>query len=113
VHARFGARLRAIDEGIARDGAFYLFSLRLVPAFPFFLINLLMGLTPIRTRTFYWVSQLGMLPGTLVYVNAGTELGAVDSLAGKVKVEVYANSTLYKEPIAKLLGRGIFPPQGE
>ena len=79
---RFGARLRAIDEGIARDGAFYLFSLRLVPAFPFFLINLLMGLTPIRTRTFYWVSQLGMLPGTLVYVNAGTELGAVDSLAG-------------------------------
>lgn len=82
VRARFGERLRAIDQGIARDGAFYLFSLRLVPAFPFFLINLLMGLTPIRTRTFYWVSQVGMLPGTLVYVNAGTELGAVESLAG-------------------------------
>jgi len=94
VHARFGARLRAIDEGIARDGAFYLFSLRLVPAFPFFLINLLMGLTPIRTRTFYWVSQLGMLPGTLVYVNAGTELGAVDSLAGVLSPGLFASFVL-------------------
>ncbi len=94
VHARFGARLRAIDEGIARDGAFYLFSLRLVPAFPFFLINLLMGLTPIRTRTFYWVSQLGMLPGTLVYVNAGTELGAVDSLAGVLSPGLVASFVL-------------------
>ena len=82
VQARFGERLRAINDGIARDGAFYLFTLRLVPVFPFFLINLLMGLTPIRAATFYWVSQLGMLPGTLVYVNAGTELAAVDSLAG-------------------------------
>ena len=94
VHARFGARLRAIDEGIARDGAFYLFSLRLVPAFPFFLINLLMGLTPIRTRIFYWVSQLGMLPGTLVYVNAGTELGAVDSLAGVLSPGLVASFVL-------------------
>ena len=94
VHARFGARLRAIDEGIARDGAFYLFSLRLVPAFPFFVINLLMGLTPIRTRTFYWVSQLGMLPGTLVYVNAGTELGAVDSLAGVLSPGLVASFVL-------------------
>ena len=94
VHARFGERLRAIDQGIARDGAFYLFSLRLVPAFPFFLINLLMGLTPIRTRTFYWVSQLGMLPGTLVYVNAGTELGAVDSLAGVLSPGLVASFVL-------------------
>ena len=94
VHARFGARLRAIDEGIARDGAFYLFSLRLVPAFPFFLINLLMGLTPIRTHTFYWVSQFGMLPGTLVYVNAGTELGAVDSLAGVLSPGLVASFVL-------------------
>jgi uncharacterized membrane protein YdjX (TVP38/TMEM64 family) len=94
VQARFGERLRAIDEGIARDGAFYLFSLRLVPAFPFFLINLLMGLTPIRTRTFYWVSQLGMLPGTLVYVNAGTELGAVDSLAGVLSPGLVASFVL-------------------
>jgi pyruvate/2-oxoglutarate dehydrogenase complex dihydrolipoamide dehydrogenase (E3) component/uncharacterized membrane protein YdjX (TVP38/TMEM64 family) len=82
VQARFGERLKAINDGVARDGAFYLFTLRLVPVFPFFLINLLMGLTPIRAATFYWVSQLGMLPGTLVYVNAGTELGAVTSLAG-------------------------------
>ena len=82
VQARFGDRLQAINDGIARDGAFYLFTLRLVPVFPFFLINLLMGLTPIRAATFYWVSQLGMLPGTLVYVNAGTELAAVTSLAG-------------------------------
>ncbi len=82
VQARFGERLKAINDGITRDGAFYLFTLRLVPVFPFFLINLLMGLTPIRAATFYWVSQLGMLPGTLVYVNAGTELAAVTSLAG-------------------------------
>jgi pyruvate/2-oxoglutarate dehydrogenase complex dihydrolipoamide dehydrogenase (E3) component/uncharacterized membrane protein YdjX (TVP38/TMEM64 family) len=82
VQARFGDRLKAINEGVARDGAFYLFTLRLVPAFPFFLINLLMGLTPIRAATFCWVSQIGMLPATLVYVNAGTELAAIEDLAG-------------------------------
>ncbi|MBV2132652.1 FAD-dependent oxidoreductase [Pseudomonas sp. MAP12] len=82
VQRRFGPRLAAIDRGIARDGAFYLFALRLVPAFPFFLINLAMGLTRLPLRTFAWVSQLGMLPGTLVYVNAGRELGRLDSLAG-------------------------------
>jgi pyruvate/2-oxoglutarate dehydrogenase complex dihydrolipoamide dehydrogenase (E3) component/uncharacterized membrane protein YdjX (TVP38/TMEM64 family) len=75
VQARYGERLKALNEGVAREGAFYLFALRLVPAFPFFLINLAMGLTPIKTRTFYWVSQLGMLPGTIVYVYAGTQLG--------------------------------------
>ena len=63
-----------INDGVAQEGAFYLFALRLVPAFPFFVINLVMGLTPIRTWTFYWVSQLGMLAGTIVYVNAGTQL---------------------------------------
>ena len=68
-------RLKTIDEGIRREGAFYLFALRLVPAFPFFVINLAMGLTAIPARTFYWVSQVGMLPGTLVYVYAGTQLG--------------------------------------
>jgi len=67
---------------VERDGAYYLFTLRLVPLFPFFLINLLMGLTPIRTWTYYWVSQLGMLGGTLVYVNAGTQLAQIDSLKG-------------------------------
>jgi pyruvate/2-oxoglutarate dehydrogenase complex dihydrolipoamide dehydrogenase (E3) component/uncharacterized membrane protein YdjX (TVP38/TMEM64 family) len=82
VKARFGERLQAIDAGIARDGAFYLFTLRLVPAFPFFVINLVMGLTALPTRTFYWVSQLGMLAGTIVYVNAGTQLAKIDALSG-------------------------------
>ena len=82
VQAKFGQRLAAIDQGIAREGASYLFALRLVPVFPFFLINLAMGLTRLPVRTFWWVSQLGMLPGTLVYVNAGRELGQLDSLAG-------------------------------
>ena len=81
VQARFDERLKTIDAGIARDGAFYLFTLRLIPAFPFFLVNLAMGLTALPVRTFYWVSQLGMLAGTIVYVNAGTELAKVDSLA--------------------------------
>ena len=74
VQQHFGDRLRAINDGVAKEGGFYLFTLRLVPAFPFFVINLLMGLTPMKTRTFYWVSQLGMLAGTAVYVNAGTQL---------------------------------------
>ncbi|GAA0680937.1 bifunctional TVP38/TMEM64 family protein/FAD-dependent oxidoreductase [Marinobacterium maritimum] len=82
VQSRFGNRLDAINRGIERDGAFYLFTLRLVPAFPFFLINLLMGLTPIRAWTFYWVSQVGMLAGTLVYVNAGTQIAQLESLSG-------------------------------
>lgn len=82
VQSRFGDRLKPINEGVKRDGAFYLFTLRLVPVFPFFLINLLMGLTPIRATTFYWVSQLGMLAGTLVFVNAGTQLAQLESLSG-------------------------------
>ncbi|QSB02591.1 FAD-dependent oxidoreductase [Methylomonas sp. EFPC1] len=82
VKSRFGNRLQTIDDGVTRDGAFYLFTLRLVPLFPFFMINLAMGLTPIKTRTFYWVSQVGMLAGTLVYVNAGTQLAKIDSLSG-------------------------------
>lgn len=82
VQQRFGGRLKTINTGVEREGAFYLFALRLVPLFPFFLINLLMGLTPLKTRTFYWVSQLGMLPGTAVYINAGTQLGSLESLGG-------------------------------
>lgn len=82
VQSRFGDRLKAINEGVERDGAFYLFSLRLVPVFPFFLVNLLMGLTRIRTLTYMWVSQLGMFLGTIVYVNAGTQLAGIDSLSG-------------------------------
>ena len=75
VQGRFGDKLKTINHGVEREGAFYLFALRLVPAFPFFLINLVMGLTPMKTRTFFWVSQLGMLAGTVVYVYAGTQLG--------------------------------------
>jgi uncharacterized membrane protein YdjX (TVP38/TMEM64 family) len=82
VQSRFGDRLRVINEGVRREGAFYLFSLRLVPIFPFFLINLAMGLTPMRTGVYYLVSQVGMIPGTLVYVNAGTQLGRLESLSG-------------------------------
>ena len=82
VKARFGARLADLDRGIERDGAFYLFTLRLVPVFPFFVINLLMGLTAMKAATFYGVSQLGMLAGTLVYVNAGTQLAQLHSLQG-------------------------------
>ncbi|BBA32888.1 dihydrolipoyl dehydrogenase [Methylocaldum marinum] len=81
IRSRFGERLQAIDSGMARDGAFYLFTLRLVPVFPFFVINLVMGLTAIPARTFYWVSQVGMLPGTFLYVNAGTQLAKIESLS--------------------------------
>ncbi len=84
VSQRFGQRLQSVDEGIRREGAFYLFTLRLVPVFPFFLVNLLFGLTAMKARTFYWVSQLGMLAGTVVYVNAGTQLARIDSLSGIV-----------------------------
>lgn len=82
LRARYPDKLQAINAGIAKEGALYLFALRLVPLFPFFLINLLMGITNFRTRTFYWVSQLGMLAGTIVYVYAGTQLAQLDSLAG-------------------------------
>ena len=82
IQRRYGDRLKAINAGIERDGAFYLFTLRLVPAFPFFVINLVMGLTPMRTLTFAFVSQVGMLPGTIVFVNAGTQLARIESLQG-------------------------------
>ncbi len=82
VQGKFGERLRAIDDGLAKDGAFYLFTLRLIPVFPFFVINLLMGLTRIRTWTFFWVSQLGMLAATVVFVNAGTQISQIQSTSG-------------------------------
>ena len=82
VQSKFGARLKAIDDGLSKDGAFYLFTLRLIPVFPFFVINLLMGLTRIPTWTFFWVSQLGMLAGTIVFVNAGTQISKIESTAG-------------------------------
>lgn len=82
VRQRFGSQLAGIDAGMAAEGPFYLFMLRIVPAVPFFVVNLLMGLTAIGSGTFYWVSQIGMLAGTFVYVNAGTELAQIESLRG-------------------------------
>ncbi|MFN0038331.1 MAG: FAD-dependent oxidoreductase [Burkholderiales bacterium] len=94
VQAKFGDKLRALNAGIEKEGAFYLFTLRLVPAFPFFVINLAMGLTPLRTATFYWVSQLGMLAGTIVYVNAGTQIARIDSASGILSPMLIASFTL-------------------
>lgn len=99
VQRRFGEKLKPIDEGIEKDGAFYLIALRLVPLFPFFVINLALGLTRIRTSTFYWASQLGMLAGTIVYVNVGTQLAQIDSLKGLLSPGVIASFVLL----------GIFP----
>jgi uncharacterized membrane protein YdjX (TVP38/TMEM64 family) len=82
VQKKFGEKLTKINEGMEKEGGFYLFSLRLVPIFPFFVINLAMGLTTIRLVTYYWVSQIGMLPATIVFVNAGKELAKLDSLKG-------------------------------
>ncbi len=99
IQSRFKQQLSAINKGVEKDGAFYLFALRLVPAFPFFIINLVMGLTPIKTWTFYWVSQVGMFVGTIVYVNAGTQIAQLDSLAGILSPEIILSFALL----------GIFP----
>ncbi|HET7569435.1 MAG TPA: FAD-dependent oxidoreductase [Gammaproteobacteria bacterium] len=99
VQNRFGDRLRTINRGVERDGAFYLFTLRLVPLFPFFVINIAMALTPIRVLTFYVVSQIGMLAGTVIYVNAGTQLGQLHSLRGIASADV----------IGSLILLGVFP----
>jgi len=82
VQGKFGDKIVKINEGVEKEGAFYLFTLRLIPVFPFWIINLVMGLTRMRLWTFYWVSQLGMLAGTMVYINAGKELAKIDSLRG-------------------------------
>jgi uncharacterized membrane protein YdjX (TVP38/TMEM64 family) len=81
IQARYADRLRGFNDALARDGPFYLFTLRLTPVVPFFVVNLVMGLTPIRARTFWWVSQLGMLPGTCVYVYAGSRVPSLATLA--------------------------------
>ncbi|MCG9787535.1 TVP38/TMEM64 family protein [Vibrio barjaei] len=94
VQSKFGSKLETINKGVEKDGAFYLFSLRLIPVFPFFLINLLMGLTPIKVSKYYLVSQLGMLPGTAVYLNAGTQLASINSLSGIVSPAVVASFAL-------------------
>ncbi len=82
VQGKIGDKLKIVNEGVEKEGAFYLFTLRIIPAFPFWLINLGMGLTKIPLKTFYWVSQVGMLAGTAVFINAGKELGKIDSLSG-------------------------------
>lgn len=94
VQQRYSEKLVKINQGVEHDGAFYLFGLRLVPLFPFFVINLAMGLTPIRTWTYYWVSQIGMLAGTLVYVNAGTQLGKLESLSGILSPQLFLSFAL-------------------
>jgi uncharacterized membrane protein YdjX (TVP38/TMEM64 family) len=106
VQNKFGDKLATINAGIEKEGAFYLFSLRLVPVFPFFVINLLMGLTRMRLFTFFWVSQIGMLAGTIVYVNAGKELAQIDSLAGILSPGVlisFAVLGLFPITVKKLL----------
>ena len=106
VQNKFGEKLTAINRGIEKEGAFYLFSLRLVPIFPFFVINLVMGLTTMKLLTFYWVSQLGMLPGTMVFVNAGKELGKIESLSGILSPGViisFAILGLFPITVKKLL----------
>jgi uncharacterized membrane protein YdjX (TVP38/TMEM64 family) len=107
VQGRFGEKIRTMNQRIEKDGAFYLFTLRLVPVFPFFVINLAMGLTPIRTWTFFWVSQVGMLAGTLVYVNAGTQLAQIDSLQGILSPALLASFA------EMALGCGVLPPSVE
>lgn len=79
LQRKYAAQLATFNEQIEKEGAFYLFALRLIPVFPFFLINILMALTKIKASTFYWVSQLGMLVGTIVYVNAGTQIAKISS----------------------------------
>jgi dihydrolipoamide dehydrogenase len=94
VEQRFGSAGKKINKGIAKDGSFYLFGLRLVPLFPFFVINLVMGLTRLPLRKFFWVSQLGMLPGTIVFVNAGTQLGELDNVSGILSPEIIGSFVL-------------------
>lgn len=106
VQNKFGDKLVTINDGIEKEGAFYLFSLRLVPIFPFFVINLLMGLTRMRLFTFFWVSQIGMFAGTLVYVNAGKELAKIESLSGILSPGVlisFAVLGLFPITVTKLL----------
>jgi uncharacterized membrane protein YdjX (TVP38/TMEM64 family) len=107
VQKKFAERLVAINNGIEKEGAFYLFTLRLVPVFPFFLINLAMGVTRLPLFQYYWVSQIGMLPGTIVYVNAGKELGKIESLSGILSPSLLASFVLlglFPITVKKMMG---------
>lgn len=116
VQNRFSGKLESINKGIENEGAFYLFTLRLIPVFPFFVINLTMGLTKMPLLTFFWVSQLGMLPGTFVFVNAGKELAKIDSLSGILSPGLIASFVilgLFPITVKKLMGlyRSRFKPE--
>lgn len=107
VQSRFGDKLARINKGMEEEGAFYLFTLRLIPVFPFFVINTVMGLTPMRVTTYYWVSQIGMLPASIVYVNAGKELGKIDSLSGLLSPSLIVSFVilgLFPLVVKKILG---------
>ena len=99
IQTKFENQLKTVNEGIRQDGSFYLLALRLTPLFPFVVINFVMGLTPIRLRTFYWVSQIGMLAGTIVYVNAGSQLGQLETVSGLLSPML----------IVSLILLGVFP----
>ncbi len=94
IQNRFAAQLKTVNAGMEKEGAFYLFALRLVPIVPFFVINLVMGVTRISTRTFFWVSQVGMLAGTVVYVNAGTQLAQIESMSGILTPKIFLSFAL-------------------
>ncbi len=116
VQSRFADRLESINKGIENEGAFYLFTLRLIPVFPFFVINLTMGLTRMPILTYFWVSQLGMLPGTFVFVNAGKELAKIESLSGILSPGLIASFVilgLFPITVKKLMGlyRSKFRPE--
>ncbi len=108
IEQKFGERLRVFNEHLAKEGAFYLFSLRLIPVVPFFVINLVMGLTPLSTRTYWWVSQLGMLPGTAVYVYAGSRVPNLSQLADQGPAAVLSPEQLVQLFIAFAM-LGVFP----
>jgi len=104
IQTRFGDRLKSFNESLEREGAFYLFSLRLIPVVPFFVINVVMGLTPLKTRTFWWVSQLGMIPGTMAFAFAGSELPDLANLAEKG-----TSGILTPQLMAAFVILGLFP----
>lgn len=104
IQAKFGDRLKAFNANLEREGAFYLFTLRLIPAVPFFVINVVMGLTPMKTRTFWWVSQLGMFAGTIVFVYAGSTFPTLSALA-----EQGASGIITPKLLVAFAGLGMFP----
>lgn len=108
IQRRFGERLTSFNKSLEREGPFFLFTLRLIPAVPFFVINAVMGLTPIRTRTFWWVSQIGMIPGTLVYIYAGSRVPNLQRLADEGVQAVFTPGQLTQILIAFVL-LGAFP----